>query len=368
MDQTLPHERSLSRFLRRSATSRDAGAPRATITQPTPFRQAARPPTRLAPGSVGPALRVALGAVAASAAAAAAYMLYEAQAVECRTADLPVPGLPPAWRGTAVLHLADVHAGLFPTNERSLAKAVIWAEQQEIDLVFLTGDILGDPGRSRPCLRLLARLRPRLGMFAVTGNHEYGLGKGPLAKARDSSALWEEAGVVLLKDSCHRLPVRAGSTLVICGADYLTGGFGLLSSTDSVASCDFSAASCDFSADRSPGGASGQVPSRESGALFPILLIHEPPPADSPLACRFPLAFAGHTHGGQLRVPTRRGLRPLYDDASPTGLPLTPAQAGAQAGVCSWGSGSLVISRGLGTSFLPFRLLTRPEATLWRLV
>jgi len=302
-------------------------------------------------------MQVALGAAAAGAAAAAAYMLYEAQAVECRTADLPVPGLPPAWRGTTVLHLSDVHAGLFPTNERSLTKAVRWAEQQELDLVFLTGDILGDPERSRPCLRLLARLRPKLGMFAVTGNHEYGLGKGPLARARDGSALWQEADVVLLKDFCYRLPARAGSALVICGADYLTGGFGLLRDNGP-------AASADFRADPGPGDAFGQVSPLESGSLFPILLIHEPPPADSLLASRFPLAFAGHTHGGQLRVPTRQGLRPLYDDASPGTIP----PAAAHAGVYPWGSGSLVISRGLGTSFLPFRLLTRPEATLWRLV
>ena len=32
------------------------------------------------------------------------------------------------------------------------------------------------------------------------------------------------------------------------------------------------------------------------------------------------------------------------------------------------GDGVLVVSRGVGTSFLPFRLFTRPEATLWRLV
>ena len=30
--------------------------------------------------------------------------------------------------------------------------------------------------------------------------------------------------------------------------------------------------------------------------------------------------------------------------------------------------GSMVITRGVGVSFLPFRLFTRPEATLWRLI
>ena len=90
---------------------------------------------------------------------------------------------------------------------------------------------------------------------------------------------------------------------------------------------------------------------------FPLLLIHEPPPSDSPLARMFPLAFAGHTHGGQLRVPGRRGLQPLHED-----------QGDYLGGVYAWGKGRLVVSPGIGTSFLPVRLLTRPEATLWRLV
>ena len=220
-------------------------------------------------------------AAAATGAAAASYMAFEAQWPLCRQADLTVPGLPAAWSGTRVLHLSDVHAGLFATNERSLEKAVSWAAPLEPELVLLTGDILGDPRHNSRTLELLDRLRPPLGMFAITGNHEYGLGKGPLAKARDAGALWSTGGVTLLRDACITLPDRDGSNLVLCGADYLTGGLGLL---------ECSAAT----------GRAGN---------FPILLIHEPPPSHSPLAALFPLAFAGHTHGGQLRVPGPVGLR-----------------------------------------------------------
>lgn len=271
------------------------------------------------------ARRVAAGTAAAGA-AAAAYMMFEAQWVICRQMDLAVPGLPKAWSGLTVLHLADVHAGLFPTNERSLAKVVEWAEPLSPDLVLLAGDILGDPHRSGRCLELLARLQPPLGTFAVTGNHEYGLSKAPLARPRYTTALWRSSGIVLLSDSCALLPARNGDSLVLCGADYLTRGEGLLTHSRSVSE-------------------------------FPILLIHEPPPPDSLLATMFPLAFAGHTHGGQLRVPARSGLTPLSKEGGEF-----------LEGVYRWGRGQLVVSRGIGTSFLPFRLLTRPEATLWRLV
>ncbi len=260
--------------------------------------------------------------------AAAAYMAFEAQWVRCVQADLRVPRLPPSWAGLTVLHLSDVHAGLFPSNEHSLRKAVKWALPLKPDLVVLTGDVLGDPRYSQACLRIIAQLDPPLGKFAVTGNHEFGIAKGPLARPRCTDGLWTQAGVTLLRDRCAILPKRDRSALVLCGADYLTGGFELVNKTASA-----------------------------TRGAFPILLIHEPPPADSPLSELFALVFAGHTHGGQLRVPTRQGLVPLNGEE---GIHL--------GGVYQWGQGVLVVSRGIGTSFVPLRLFTRPEATLWRLV
>lgn len=266
---------------------------------------------------------------AAAGAAAAAYMAFEAQWVKCSMSDLRVPGLPEGWSGLKVLHLADVHAGVFASNERSLSKAVEWAKPLEPDLVLLTGDVLGDPSRAQACLELLAQLEPRLGKYAVTGNHEYGISKSPFARLHQTAELWKAAGVTLLSDSCVQLPEREGSRVVLCGADYVTGGLGLL------------------------GDEQGRL--RADG--FPILLIHEPPEADSPLAGGYPLTFAGHTHGGQIRV-LRKGKLVPFDDQGEAHL----------SGVHPWGGGLLVVSRGIGTSFVPFRLLTRPEATLWRLV
>jgi predicted MPP superfamily phosphohydrolase len=199
------------------------------------------------------------------------------------------------------------------------------------DLVILTGDVLGRRESSRSCLRLLAQLRPKLGIFAVTGNHEYGVSKAPLARPRSTADLWQEVGATLLVDDCFALPDREGSRVVLCGADYLTGGYGLVN----------------------PGVVSEAAATR----TFPILLAHEPPPSDSPLARVFPLAFAGHTHGGQLRVPGPSGLTALHRE-----------DYEHLAGVHAWGRGTVVITRGVGVSFLPFRLFTRPEATLWRLL
>ena len=58
-----------------------------------------------------------------------------------------------------------------------------------------------------------------------------------------------------------------------------------------------------------------------------------------------------------MRVPSRSGLTALHKE-----------DYEHLAGEHDWGQGKMVITRGVGVSFLPIRLLTRPEATLWRLL
>lgn len=260
---------------------------------------------------------------------AVGYMLFESQWLRGKEAALPVDGLPEELEGLRILHISDVHAGQLGMNLRTLRKAVDWAEQRHLDFVVLTGDILGGRlGQSR-CLDILSRLKAPLGVFAVLGNHEYGLSKNPLTNA-PGPIPWERAGVTLLRDTC--VPIvwpagdpRAAARVTVCGADYITGGHPLL---DGIA----------------------------SDADLAVLLTHLPPDPADPLAEKFQLAFAGHTHGGQIRLPTPWGLRSLHSE----GLPYIE-------GVHRWGRGLLVISAGIGTTFLPFRLFTRPQVVLYRL-
>ncbi len=70
------------------------------------------------------------------------------------------------------------------------------------------------------------------------------------------------------------------------------------------------------------------------------------------------LVLAGHTHGGQLRLP---GVGPLVTNCD---LPRARAR-----GLTSDAGGWLHVSAGLGTSpYLPLRFCCRPEATLLELV
>jgi predicted MPP superfamily phosphohydrolase len=272
-------------------------------------------------------------------------MMFEAQWLRRRRTSLVLPGLSPALEGLTVLHLSDVHAGQPGLNLHTLRNAVEWGVSLEPDLVVLTGDIMGDQRGRRQCLELLSLLRPRLGAYAVTGNHEYGLSKNPFAH-RPSQIDWSLAGITLLEDRCVALDPRAGSQpdgsadspadpeapgsttgprLIVCGADYLTGGKEFHGAT-----------------------------AREGDLA--VLLIHRPPSPTDPLSARFRVAFAGHTHGGQIRLPGLHGRVAVHNERS-----------SHLEGVHPWGAGLVAISPGIGTTFLPFRLLTRPEVILYRL-
>lgn len=270
---------------------------------------------------------------AAAGAAATAYMLYESQWLRCREEPLVVRGLPPHLEGLRVLHMTDVHAGQPGLNMWTLGKALRWAHAHPPDLVVLTGDILGGGDEAEACLRMLSGLRAPLGVFAVPGNHEYGLSKNPFAH-RPFTHAWEAAGIRMLRDECRAVTVDGsasdGGRLLVCGADYVTGGYGL--------------------EDRLHEAMDGV--DRD----FALLLTHRPPDPDDPVFDSFPLIFAGHTHGGQIRLPSPSGPILVHKE----GLPYVE-------GVHRLRGSVLVLSRGVGTSFLPFRLMTRPEVVLYHL-
>jgi predicted MPP superfamily phosphohydrolase len=90
----------------------------------------------------------------------------------------------------------------------------------------------------------------------------------------------------------------------------------------------------------------------DPGADLRILLSHFPDVVEHVRPGSFDLVLAGHLHGGQICLPTPRGK-----------LRLEHLRARHWEGLHRTPAGWLHVSRGLGTSFVPFRLLARPEAT-----
>ena len=266
-------------------------------------------------------LRRAAAAAGATAAAVLGWSLFESQWVEFRDLEVRLPRLARELDGLTIVHLSDFHLGTISFNGRALERAVRWASKRPCDIVAITGDLLSRR-RGEPQLQAaMASLDPRLGVFAVLGNHDVEVTRDPFSQPTDASVVEKSGAVLLENDSVLR--TTNGKTVQVVGGDQSLGPY--------------------WSRVAQLADPEGDL--RILLFHFPDVVRHLPPGA-------FDLVLAGHLHGGQICIPTPRGKVRLEHLRAPhwEGLHDTPA-------------GTLHVSRGLGTSFVPFRFLARPEAT-----
>jgi predicted MPP superfamily phosphohydrolase len=271
--------------------------------------------------------RRTLGVLAAGGSALAAWGLFESQWLQTRRLDVPVAGLPPALDGLSVLHLSDFHAGTPSLNVRAMRKAAALGADWRPDLVALTGDILSH-GRARDAVvGAMEGLVPPLGIFAVLGNHDVGDTNDPFSRGIVIED-WGSAPVTVLRDEAAVVE-SGGHEIEIAGVDP-----------------ELFAARRNHPAE--------QLFTRPGA--FRILLSHFPDvPAEMPPGtCA--LALCGHLHGGQICLPTPRGK-----------LRLSHRSYRYDEGVYEEPETTVVVSRGLGTTLIPFRFMARPEVCLLRL-
>lgn len=226
-----------------------------------------------------------------------------------RDYEVDLAGLPPQADGTVLVAVSDLHLGA-TLDARWLAARVAQVKALHPDAVVLLGDIFeghGDPPAAM--LETLGSLSAPLGVWAVTGNHEYHGGRG------DAPRWFETAGAHLLRDEWSQL--RPG--LVLAGVDDLTSR-------------------------RRRGSDEGAVrrslEGRPPGGV--VLLSHTPWQVEEAARAGAGLMLSGHTHGGQV-WPFGYLVRTLY-----------PYLGGRY----QVGAMTLIVCRGTGT--------WGPRMRLWR--
>lgn len=198
----------------------------------------------------------------------AAYGLVQgAKAPVVEQVEVRLPTLPPELDGLRLVQLSDLHLGTI-LRESWLSPIIAQVRDLRPDLVAITGDLVD--GNARHVERLvpvLQTLTAPLGVFAVTGNHEF------YAGVEASVSLLRQAGFHVLRDE-HR-QVREG--LVIAGIDDLTARqqFGIAHEAMQKA-----------------------LANRPLGAC--ILLAHTPWQVGEAARAGVDLMLSGHTHGGQI--------------------------------------------------------------------
>jgi predicted MPP superfamily phosphohydrolase len=206
-----------------------------------------------------------------------------------------------------IAHLTDIHTYGLGRRERKLLEAL---EAEQPDVIAITGDSINTTSDYPGLRELLKELHAPLGVWVVRGNHE------DWWPVDNEEEFYKSAGVKLLVNSSAE--VRDGIWFV--GFDDLFAG-----SPDSRKAL------------------AGVPESAYKIALFhsPIYFEQEAGLSD--------LALAGHSHGGQVKLPF-------------IGAPYTPPFCGKfLEGWFELRGTRMYVSRGIGTSIMDVRFLCRPE-------
>ena len=237
-----------------------------------------------------------------------------------RVQEVDVPLAWPYARPLRVAVVSDLHVGAPYHGLSRLPSTVDRINATHPDMICIAGDFvtLGVVGGSftppEAIARELARLRAPAGVFAVLGNHDR-LYNGPRVRA----AL-EAAGIQVLEDTAVRVPTASGAVWMAGVSDFWTGPHDIPRAMGAL-----------------------------TDSLAPVLLLTHNPDLFPRIPARVTLTLAGHTHGGQVRLPL-------------IGAPIVPSVYGPRYahGLVVEQGRHLFVSTGIGTSDLPVRLGVPP--------
>jgi predicted MPP superfamily phosphohydrolase len=239
-----------------------------------------------------------------------------------------------------LLHLSDLH---MVRGDRRLVRFL--GSLPAADVTVITGDMVGDPESVEFVVESLQRVRGR-------GLSVFVLGSNDLYAPRPANYLRYFVPARRRKRRVGRRG-RAGDLVRLLEADEWIH----LKNRRQVLTLDGVPVEIAGLDDSHVHRSDPRAAVRTAREAIGIGVIHSPDPAPELLSLGYDLVLAGHTHGGQVRLPLVGAL------VTNSSLPARMAR-----GLFRVGGGFLHVSPGLGTSkYAPFRLLCRPEAALLEL-
>ena len=236
-----------------------------------------------------------------------------------------------------VLHLSDLH---FVTGDER--KRAFLATIPHADVTIVTGDFLAEPEGVETAVAAVRPTRGRLASWYVLGSNDY-----YAPQALNPIRYFVRAGRRRPRPARRGRPDELRALLSSDGWTDLTNRRDELE----LDGLDVELLGLDDAHIRRQ---DLRVVPRRAPASFGIAVMHSPDSAPEIAACGYPLVVAGHTHGGQVRLPLVGAL--VTNSHLPRRL---------VSGLLRMGRSFVHVSPGLGTSkFAPFRFLCPPEATL----
>lgn len=218
--------------------------------------------------------------------------------------------------------ISDFHAGALFYDKWRMRKVVELVNKEKPDMVLLLGDYFNRYFYNTSMdyekfAEYLLEIEAPLGKFAVTGNHDTYMGTEKIEEQLS------RAGVKFLRNKSAKVETKNGDFYVAGIPDFGTDIFNLQKAFEDVP---------------------------EGGPC--IFLTHDPSVFPA-LPRKAAVTFAGHSHGGQFRIPFYgpflKGVINLYTEFSSDGL------------LVNHRDDPIFITRGIGTSSIPARFFCTPQ-------
>lgn len=256
--------------------------------------------------------------------------------------------IPEEFNGYTIVQISDLHNTKFGKNQARLIKRI---EQNKPNIIVITGDLVYKRSENiekeisdvTEFINNIVKIAP---VYFVTGNHDIQVGKKYASKIKENLA---NAGVTLLEENSVKLNFK-GKHINLAGIndlemylkdyndEYIKSEKGMKEIDEEIVNDCLAKIKLDDSE-------------------FNVLLSHKPQFVEIYAKYKYDLVFAGHAHGGQIRLPF---IGPLVAP----GQGLFPKYA---SGLHTCENTKIIISRGLGKSKIPFRFLNDPELVVCKL-
>lgn len=220
--------------------------------------------------------------------------------------------------GLKIAFIGDFHTK--PRQEKQLKNIVEKVNKQNPDLILMTGDFVsGHQEESTLPIEIivnnLSNLKAKYGIYTVLGNHDWWQNGEKITQAL------EDKNIKVLANSNLKITIK-NSTLNIAGVEDLY--------------------------TRTP-----NIEKALENTSNPIILLSHSPDILPKVPKKVDLTLAGHTHGGQIRLPFFGAIK-------------TPSEFGNKysQGLIKEDGKNMIVTKGIGTSILSIRFNCMPEIVI----
>jgi uncharacterized protein len=247
----------------------------------------------------------------------------EPKQIEFRHAYIRDSALGKALEDKVIVHLTDLHIGKITAREERVLEIL---DHLKPDLILLTGDYVQWRGGYEVPLEVVSRFTARVGTWAVMGDYDYSNSRKSclFCHAPNTGKPTKRHNVKFLRNEIAKIDID-GKSFWIGGLDFESG-----EAADTKETLN---------------AWKGKTPA--------IILSHSPLAFDRVDEMEHVLMLAGDTHGGQIPLPSWLWKILGYEK-----------NAKYSQGLYEKGKAKMYVSRGIGTSHVPFRFLRRPEVVV----